>query len=48
MPGGRFGLLLAQASGTGVPAALIMAMARSYLRSVARHERDPGAVLRDV
>ena len=48
MPGGCFGLLLAQASGTGVPAALVMAMTRNTLRVVASRESDPGAVLREV
>lgn len=45
MKGGRFGLLLAEASGSGVAAAFVMTMARSTLRAVAAHERDPGAVL---
>jgi serine phosphatase RsbU (regulator of sigma subunit) len=48
MSGGRFGLLIGQASGTGAPAALVMAMARSFLRAVAARETDPGAVLREV
>jgi len=48
MPGRKRGLLLAEASGTGVPAALVTAMTRSTLRVIAEHESDPGAVLRDV
>lgn len=48
MADGRSGLLLAQASGSGAPAALVMATARSALRVVARGASDPGAVLREV
>lgn len=48
MPGGRFGLAVADASGSGVSAALVMAMARSFLRVVGERESDPGAVLRSV
>lgn len=48
MPGGRIGFLIAAASGTGVPAAMVMAMTRSYLKEVANHETDPGHVLRRV
>lgn len=48
MSGGRFGLLVARASGSGVPATLVMAMARSFLRVVAERETDPGVVLREI
>jgi serine phosphatase RsbU (regulator of sigma subunit) len=48
MPGGRVGFLMASASGGGVPAALVAAMARSYLRMAAEREADPGNVLREV
>jgi serine phosphatase RsbU (regulator of sigma subunit) len=48
LPGGRTGLLIGAASGTGVPAAMVMAMARSFIAAVARDEADPGAVLREV
>ena len=48
LPGGRIGLLIGSASGTGVPAAMVMAMARSFIAAVAREEADPGAVLREV
>lgn len=48
LPGGRLGLLVGSASGTGVPAAMVMAMARSFIAAVAREEADPGAVLREV
>ncbi|MGQ0553038.1 MAG: PP2C family protein-serine/threonine phosphatase [Planctomycetota bacterium] len=48
MPGGRLGLLVGSASGTGVPAAMVMAMARSFLAALSRERQDPGAVLREV
>ncbi len=48
MDGGRIGFLIAAASGTGIPAAMVMAMTRSYLKEVAHHEQDPGVVLRRV
>ena len=48
MPGGRQGFLLAEASGGGVPAALVAAMARSTLRMIAEREADPGAVMREA
>ncbi|HZL99171.1 MAG TPA: PP2C family protein-serine/threonine phosphatase [Planctomycetota bacterium] len=48
LPGGRIGLLVGAASGTGVPAAMVMAMARSFIAAVARDESDPGAILRQV
>jgi sigma-B regulation protein RsbU (phosphoserine phosphatase) len=48
MADGRFGLLVARASGSGVPATLVMAMARSFLRSLSERETDPGALLREV
>ncbi len=48
MADGRRGLLVASASGSGVAAAMIMAMARSFLTAVARSGSDPGAVLREV
>jgi serine phosphatase RsbU (regulator of sigma subunit) len=48
LPGGKVGFLLAEASGGGVPGALVAAMARSSLRVVAEREADPGVVLREV
>ncbi|GJM22004.1 MAG: hypothetical protein DHS20C15_19190 [Planctomycetota bacterium] len=48
MADGRVGYLVAGASGRGVAAALVLAMARSFLRVVAASERDPGEVLRKV
>jgi serine phosphatase RsbU (regulator of sigma subunit) len=48
MPGGRYAFLVGSASGSGVPAAMVMAMARSFLAALARSEADPGKVLREV
>lgn len=48
MAAGRFGIAVARASGSGVPATLVMAMARSFLRVVAERETDPGVVLREI
>jgi sigma-B regulation protein RsbU (phosphoserine phosphatase) len=48
MPGGRRGFLVASASGTGVPAAMVMAMARSFVAALAGREPDPGAILREA
>jgi len=48
LPGGRFGLLIGAASGTGVPAAMVMAMARSVIASPASRLSDPGAILREA
>ena len=48
MEGGHFGFLMASASGGGVAAAMVMAMARSYVEVVSRIERDPGEVLKKV
>ncbi len=48
MPGGKLGLLVAEASSGGAPGALIAAMARSTLRFAAERNADPGSVLRDA
>ncbi len=48
MGGGRQGLLVASASGTGVPAALVLGMARSFITVEAKNRTDPGEVLREV
>jgi serine phosphatase RsbU (regulator of sigma subunit) len=46
LPEGRLGLVVGDATGKGVPAALVMAGARSMLRAVARaSEYSPGDVL---
>ena len=48
MPGGKLGLLLAEASSGGAPGALLAAMARSTLRFAAERNSDPTAVLREA
>jgi serine phosphatase RsbU (regulator of sigma subunit) len=46
LPEGRLGLVVGDATGKGVPAALVMASARSMLRAVAQGtEYSPGGVL---
>ncbi len=42
---GKIGLVMADVSGKGVPAAFFMAVARTTLRDLAAHYRDPGACL---
>jgi serine phosphatase RsbU (regulator of sigma subunit)/predicted ester cyclase len=49
LPEGRVGLVVGDATGKGVPAALVMASARSMLRAVAQaSDYSPGDVLRRV
>jgi len=45
---GRVGLAVGDATGKGVPAALVMTAARSMLRAVAQASESPGDVLRRV
>src|ERR671912_1221297 len=45
---GRVGVVVGDATGKGVPAALVMASARSMLRAVAQNSNSPGDVLRRV
>src|SRR5215212_7221404 len=45
---GRLGFVVGDATGKGVPAALVMASARSMLRAVAQNAESPGDVLRRV
>jgi sigma-B regulation protein RsbU (phosphoserine phosphatase) len=45
LPDGRVGLVMADVSGKGVPAAFFMAVSRTYLRELAVHHADPGACL---
>jgi len=47
-PDGRLGLLIADVTGKGVPAALVMATTCSILRAVAELEVSPGAILERV
>jgi serine phosphatase RsbU (regulator of sigma subunit)/predicted ester cyclase len=44
----RLGVVVGDATGKGVPAALVMASARSMLRAVAQASNSPGEVLRRV
>jgi serine phosphatase RsbU (regulator of sigma subunit) len=48
LPDGRWGMVLADVSGKGAPAALYMAMARSLIRSEAGRCSKPSAVLTEV
>ena len=48
LPDGRWGLVLADVSGKGAPAALYMAMTRSLIRSEANRHANPAAVLKEV
>src|SRR5829696_2032177 len=45
---GHLGLVVGDATGKGVPAALVMTSARSMLRAVAQASESPGEVLRKV
>ena len=45
LPDGRIGLVIADVSGKGVPAAFFMAVARTNLRDLAVRHRSPGACL---
>ena len=47
-PDGRLGFLIADVSGKGMPAALVMATTCSMFRAVARSETPPGALLEQV
>ncbi|HVH84607.1 MAG TPA: PP2C family protein-serine/threonine phosphatase, partial [Steroidobacteraceae bacterium] len=45
LPDGQIGLVIADVSGHGVPAAFFMAVARTHLRELAARYTDPGACL---
>ena len=45
LPDGRVGIVMADVSGKGVPAAFFMAVSRTNLRETAIHHADPGACL---
>jgi serine phosphatase RsbU (regulator of sigma subunit) len=47
-PDGRLGVLIADVTGKGVPAALVMAVTCSILRTAAMSETSPGAILEQV
>jgi len=46
LPEGRLGMVVGDATGHGMPAALVMATARSMLRAVSQTSNSPGDVLR--
>jgi serine phosphatase RsbU (regulator of sigma subunit)/ketosteroid isomerase-like protein len=48
LEGGRVGVVEGDATGKGVPAALVMASAHSMLRAVAQASNSPGEVLKSV
>ena len=48
LPNGHVGLVIGDATGHGMPAALVMATARSMLRAVAQASESPGDVLARV
>ena len=48
LDGGRLGLVVADVSGKGVPAAMLMMSTRTLLRGLAVGHHDPGAVLAEV
>jgi serine phosphatase RsbU (regulator of sigma subunit)/predicted ester cyclase len=48
LPNGHLGLVIGDATGKGVPAALVMASTRSMLRAVVRASHSPGEVLQQV
>ena len=48
LPDERIGIVVADVSGKGVPAALYMTLTKGLLASIAENENDPGAILREV
>jgi len=48
LPNGRMGIVIADVSGKGVAAAMIMAASRGAVRSAARNQAEPAAVLHDA
>lgn len=48
LPDGRLGIVVADVSGKGVPAALYMTLTKGLLASVAEEQSDPGNILREV
>ena len=48
LPDERIGIVVADVSGKGVPAALYMTLTKGLLASVAEYESDPSAILREV
>ncbi len=48
LPNGQWGIVVADVSGKGVPAALYMTLTKGVLASVTEYECDPGAILRET
>jgi sigma-B regulation protein RsbU (phosphoserine phosphatase) len=48
LEGGRLGVAVADVSGKGVPASILMAICRTHLRNFAEIHRSPSAVLRET
>jgi len=48
LPDGRIGIVVADVSGKGVPAALYMTLTKGLLASVSEERSDPGEILREV
>ncbi len=48
LPGKRFGIVLGDVSGKGVPGAMIMSMVRTLIRGIAQRESDPATVMEMV
>lgn len=48
LPDGQIGLVIADVSGKGIPAAFFMAVARTLIRATAFHEPGPGPCLEQV
>lgn len=48
LPNERIGIVVADVSGKGVPAALYMTLTKGLLASVAENESDPSSILREV
>lgn len=48
LPDGRIGVVVADVSGKGVPAALYMTLTKGLLNSVIEEKTDPGEILREV
>jgi hypothetical protein len=48
LSGGRYGIVVADVSGKGVPAAVYMTLTKGLLASVSEHRDDPGQILREV
>jgi serine phosphatase RsbU (regulator of sigma subunit) len=48
LSGGRYGIVVADVSGKGVPAAVYMTLTKGLLASVSEHRDNPGEILKEV